>query len=453
MPEDPDPPPAHPPPPPGRPGEPGKSGEPGPPGEPAGPGPGPGPDDKWLTTGVGSVGVTSFLSDAGHEIATAVLPSFVTGVLHGSAASLGVIEGVSDALTGVSKLAGGPLANDPRRRRRMATGGYLGTAVATGAIGFATAVWQVGVLRAVAWTSRGLRSPSKDSLLASLAPPRAFGRAYGLERAGDNLGAVAGPLAAAGLVAWLGIRPAIWFAFLPGILAAVTITIAAREARRRHADRSREPIRLRFAGLRGAGLLRPMLPVLLFEFGNLAVTLLILRATQLLHTDGRSATGAASLAILVYAAHNAVGAIVAYAGGHWIDRAGPRVVFATGSALYLLAYAGFAVGSHSWWVLLIFFSLAGAGIGCAETAESALVTQLLPDRLRGSGFGLLGAVQAVGDVVATVVVGVLYTAVSPTAGFLYAAGWMLLSVLGAGALASGRVTPRTRGSGNRGNGN
>ncbi|MEW1551846.1 MFS transporter [Streptomyces tsukubensis] len=400
-----------------------------------------------MTTGVGSVGVTSFLSDSGHEIATAVLPSFVTGTLHGSAASLGLIEGVSDALTGLMKLVGGPLANDPRRRGRMATGGYLGTAMATGAIGLATTVWQVGVLRAVAWASRGLRGPAKDSLLASLVPPRAYGRAYGLERAGDNLGAVAGPLAAAGLVAWLGIRPAIWFAFIPGILAAVAITVAAREARRSNAEGVREPIRLRFAGLRDAGLLRPMLPVLLFEFGNLAVTLLILRATQLLHTGGRTATAAASLAILIYAAHNAVAAAVAYAGGHWIDRAGPRVVFATGAALYVLAYAGFAASPSSWWVLLALFGLAGAGIGCAETAESALVAQLLPDRLRGSGFGLLGAVQAVGDVVATTVAGILYTAVSPAAGFLYAAGWMGLSLLGAGAFAAGPVPPgRDRGS-------
>ncbi|MEV7857216.1 hypothetical protein [Streptomyces sp. NPDC088183] len=100
---------------------------------------------------------------------------------------------MSDALTGVMKLVGGPLANDPRRRSRMVIGGYVGTAVTTGAIGPATAVWQVGVLRALAWASRGLRGPAKDSLLASLVTPRAYGRAYGLERAGDNLGAEASP--------------------------------------------------------------------------------------------------------------------------------------------------------------------------------------------------------------------------------------------------------------------
>jgi MFS family permease len=233
-------------------------------------------------------------------------------------------------------------------------------------------------------------------------------------------------------VGWFGIRYAIYFAALPGLLAAVAIGVAAREARR-HGEPARERVRLQFRGLRGAGLVRPMLPVVLFEFGNIATTLLILRSTQLLHSGGRTIAAATSLAIFVYAAHNAFGAGVAYAGGHWIDRAGPRLVFGTGAALYVIAYAGFSIGPHSWWGLLIAFSLAGSAIGLAETAESALVAQILPDRLRGSGFGVLGAVQAGGDFVSTAVVGVLYAAVSPAAGFAYAAGWMVLSAAASGS--------------------
>jgi sugar phosphate permease len=151
-----------------------------------------GSDQRWLTPGVGGVGAASLFSDAGHEVTTAVLPSFLTVGLGASAGALGVIEGVSDALIGVMKLLGAPLANDPARRGRIASGGYLGTAIATGAIGAATTVWQAGALRALAWVSRGLRSPARDSLLASLAPRSAYGRAFGLERAGDNVGAVIG---------------------------------------------------------------------------------------------------------------------------------------------------------------------------------------------------------------------------------------------------------------------
>lgn len=389
--------------------------------------------DGWLTRGVASVGAASFLSDAGHEIATAILPSFITTVLHSTAAALGLIEGVSDALTGIAKLIAGPLANDARRRGRVATGGYLGTAAATGAIGLAGAVWQAGALRALAWISRGVRSPARDSLLASLTPKDAYGRAFGLERAGDNLGAVVGPLLAAGLVAWVGIRPAIYFAFVPGALAAVAILTATRAARRLPQG-PRERARIDLAGLRQTGLLRALVPVALFECGNLATTLLILRATQLLHGDSRTVAAAASLAILIYAAHNALAALVAYLGGHWLDRSGPRIVLATGAALYVLAYLGFAAGPTAWPLLLVFFCLAGAGVGLGETAESTLVAGALPERLRGSGFGVLGGVQAAGDLLATVVAGILYATVSPAAAFLYAAAWMLASLSSASVL-------------------
>ncbi len=394
----------------------------------------------WLTRGVASVGLTSFFSDSGHEIATAILPSFLISVLHSSAATLGLIEGISDALTGVAKLLSGPLANEQGRRGRLASGGYLGTALATGAIGLCVAAWQVGALRALAWTSRGMRSPARDSLLASLAPSHGYGRAFGVERAGDNLGAVVGPLLAAGLVAWVGIRPAIYFAFIPGALAAVAITVAAREARRQGGSIVPRRVRLELAALRQAGVVRALIPIALFEMGNVATTLLILRATQLMHNGATTLALATFLAILLYSGHNAFGAVVALLGGHWLDRANARVVFATGAALYILAYVGFALPLHAPLFLLAAFALAGSGIGLAETAESTLFARLLPDHLRGSGYGVLGATQAVGDFTSSAVVGLLYVAVSPSVGFAYAASWMALSlatVLGTRLLTGG----------------
>jgi MFS family permease len=383
----------------------------------------------WVSPEVASVGAASFFSDAGHEIATAVLPSFLTGVLRGSAGTLGVIEGLSDALLGVAKLAGGAQANEPTRRVRIARGGYLATAVFTAAIGLATTVWQAGILRAAAWVARGARSPARDALLAGLAPRDAYGRSFGVERAGDNLGAVVGPLLASLLVATVGIRASFFFALVPGALAAVSISLAAARARRvALAVPLRGRARLELAGLRQAGLLGPLLPVALFELGNVTTTLLILRTTELLRHGGRAQTAAASLAILVYAAHNLAASVVALIGGAWIDRRGPRLVLGVGAAAYLLAYAGFALPLHAWPLLLVLFCLAGGGIGLAEPAESALVAQLLPDRLRGSGFGLLGGLQSAGDFLSSATVGLLYAAVSPAAGFVYAAVWMGLAV-------------------------
>jgi MFS family permease len=385
--------------------------------------------EGWLSPGVAGVGAASLFSDAGHEMATSVLPTFLTSTLHAGPAALGAIEGVSDALVGLSKLAGGPLANDPARRGRLASSGYLGTAIATAAIGLTTAVWQVAILRAVAWSSRGIRSPARDMLLTDLTPKSAYGRAFGLERAGDNAGAIIGPLLASVLVAVVGIRHVILLAIIPGVFAAIAITIAARAARATlTAVEGRRTLTLNIAELRAAGLARALAPAALFELGNLATTLLILRATNLLHADGRSLTAATSVAILLYAAHNGAASLASLGGGQLADRLSARTVFAAGGAVYVLGYALFAWEQHRWPILLIGFLLAGLGIGFAETAESTVVAQLLPDHLRGNGFGVLGLVQSFGDLGATLVAGILWSVFSPTVAFLYAAAWMALSV-------------------------
>jgi MFS family permease len=383
-------------------------------------------DRRWLTRGVGSIGLASFLSDAGHEITTAVLPAFITHTLRGSAGALGVIEGLSDGLAGLAKIAGGAAANDEARRGKLAAGGYVVTAVATGAIGLATAIWQAAALRAAAWTARGARGPARSALLASLAPPETYGRAFGFERAMDHAGAVVGPLLAAALVTTVGIRPTLYLAVVPGLFAAVAIVVAAREAAGLQTPLRRR-VRLELGALHEAGIVRALAPVTLFELGNAATTLLILRATDLLHV-GRTTSGAAAVAVLLYAGHNFVASAVAFPAGHGIDRRGPRPIFGLGLVSFGLAYLGFSLTTHSWPLLLVFFALAGAGVGLAETAESALVARLLPDELRGSGFGLLGGVQSLGDFVSSAAVGLIWTLVSPTVAFLVAAVWMLLSL-------------------------
>src|SRR5215210_1755143 len=125
-------------------------------------------DERWLTAGVRGIGTASLLADVGHEVPTALLPSFLTATLGAPAATLGLVEGVADGLAGAARLGGGALADDPHRRRSAALGGYTATAVLSGLIGAATSAWQVALLRAGAWTARGLRVPARNALLAEV---------------------------------------------------------------------------------------------------------------------------------------------------------------------------------------------------------------------------------------------------------------------------------------------
>ena len=381
--------------------------------------------DTWFSRGVAGIGGASLLADVGHEVPTALLPSLLTSTLGAPASALGLIEGVSDGLAGLARFGGGALSNDPGRRRAIAVGGYTSTAVLSSATGAATAVWQVGVLRAGAWAARGLRVPARNALLADIVDPAVYGRAYGFERAMDNLGAILGPVLAIILVALVDTRGAIGLSVIPGLAATAAILYAIRHIEAPKA-RERSRIRLQIRPVLHGPLRSLFAGIGAFEFGNCAATLLILRATQLLE-PGSSATHAATTALWLYVAYNAAATVTSVPAGRHADRTTPRRTLAIGVIAFGFAYAGLTVEAHSWPPLAPCFVLAGIGIGCVETAEHAAVAAKAPAEIRGSAFGLLAAVQSFGNFAASGIAGLLWTAAGPSWAFGYLAAWMVLA--------------------------
>ena len=383
--------------------------------------------DRWLTRGVVGVGGASFLADIGHEVPTALLPSFLTTTLGASGAALGLIEGIADGCAGAARFTGGALADDPERRRRSAVGGYTATAVFSSLIGVTTGVWQVGVLRAAAWSARGLRVPARNALLADVVPKDVYGKAYGFERMMDNLGAIGGPVLASLLVAVVGVRSAMLVSVIPGLLATLAIVYAIRATR--HATRqARKPIRFHIRPVMKGDLGRLFFGISAFEIGNVAATLLILRAVQLL-TPSHGTTGATQIALWLYVGYNAVAAAASVPGGHLGDRRGSLLVLTLGAVAFAAAFVGFALTGPQIVVLAVCFAVAGLGIAFAETAEHAAVANHSPLDIRGSAFGALATVQALGNFAASAVAGLIYTLVSPRAAFVYLAAWMIAAVV------------------------
>jgi MFS family permease len=386
-----------------------------------------GADDRWLTPAVAGIGTASFLSDAGQEIATSLLPSFLTSTLGAPAAALGLIEGFSDAGAGVARLVGGALADDPARRRALAAGGYATTAVLSSAIAAATAPWQVGALRFGAWVARGIRGPARNALLADAVAPNAYGRAYGFERSMDNLGAIVGPVLALLLVAVTSVRTAIALSVVPGLLAAVAILYALRHTQRAAAP-ERRPFRIRIRPVLRGPLARLLLGVGAFEFGNLAATLMILRATELLQPT-RGTDASTEIAVSLYVAYNVAATLSSFPAGRLADRIGAIRTATVGVSLFLAAYVVMAAATPSVLVLGLGFVLAGVGIGAVETSENAAVAARTSPHLMGSAFGLLAALQSGGNLAASGVAGLLWTLVSPGWAFGWAAGWMTISLV------------------------
>ena len=374
------------------------------------------PAKRWLTRGVLGIGLASLFSDRGHEAATAILPAFLAS-LGAPAFALGVIEGVSDGLSSFAKLAGGWIADRPRWRKPTGIVGYLATGLSTFAYAFAQSWPAVLVIRALGWTGRGSRGPSRDTLLADAVAPEQQGRAFGFERAMDTVGAVLGPLCATALIGLIGVRGVLKWTLVPGLAAAVAFAFLVPAAKRADGYHAQS-----FASSLG------QMPKTYWHFlagvfahglGDFAPTLLILRASQIL-TPQLGVARAATAAVALYTFHNLVNAAASYPAGALGDRIGKRGLLALGYLTGAVTYAGFIFVTPTIAVLVILFGLEGVHGAMQQSLEKSMAAELLPAKVRGSGFGVLATVNGIGDLVSSIAVGVLWSSVSPNAGFLYA---------------------------------
>jgi MFS family permease len=395
----------------------------------------------WITLTVVGIVLATFFSDFAHEACSAVLPLYLTAINLGPKA-LGIIEGVADFLVSLSKLGGGVVGHRVAHKRPWLALGYGVTAVCTAAIGLVQGLAAILTFRTAAWVARGFRGPLRDALLADEVATTHYGRAYGLERAGDMLGAVAGPLAAA-LLVWAGVAfgHVILWSLVPGLLAAGAIYFLTREREAAPLPAPGEPAAARPAFPRVFWAF--LIGVTLFGLGDFSRLFLIVLADRALGGSGHPAPGTFPVAVLLYAMHNLISAFAAYGIGSWADRTSKLRLLLAGYGLgvvtnVLLALLG---GSLGWLVVAIVLS--AVYLAAEQTLEKAVAAELLPRQLRSLGFGILACANAVGDMVSSLSVGFFLDAEQPMAAFGMAAGFGLAGV----AWLAWFVRDRGRGTG------
>ena len=369
---------------------------------------------SWLNRNVIGMGLSSLFSDWGHEMATAILPLFIV-TIGASPAALGIIEGASDGASTFAKLVGGRLADRVGVRHVAASFGYLITGLATGSFAFAQTWFELLIARTVGWMARGVRGPCRDNLLVESVPAEKVGTAFGFHRSFDTLGAIIGPLGAMFLLHRIGFRSIFVLSLAPGVLSAVSFFFLVSESGSERFEGPRV-----FPGWNAAmppAFRRFLLAVGAFGIGDFAHSMLVLRAAQLMGSSAK----AMSVAVGLYVVHNVAHALFDYPIGVLGDRYQRRYLLVAAYVVDIIATLCFAFGPTHLAPLAILFFLEGIVMASEETLESALATDLLPANVRGTGFGILAGVNGVGDLVSSIVVGLLWTHISAEAAFSYGA--------------------------------
>ncbi len=377
--------------------------------------------NSWLTKSILGIGLTSLFSDMGHEMTTAILPVFLA-TIGGTAATLGLIEGIADASSSFVKLWMGYYSDRIGKRKPIATTGYVITAF-KGLFAFTTNWYQVLFIRVFAWMGRGARGPVRDAMMVDLLEPAYYGRAFGFHTAMDTLGAIIGPAIAFALIGILSYRQIFLISFIPGFLSVACFVFLVKEKKKKPDGKikfwkSMKELPLNFKLF--------IFSVGIFGLGNFAHTLLILRATEIL-TPVYGKVAAISTAVGLYTLHNILYAGFAYPAGILSEKFGKRTMLGLGYFLFALMCLGFILELPKLWAMVILFCLAGIYIALVDSMERALAGDLLPEHLRGTGYGVMSMINGVGDFISSFAVGLLWTKVSPEAGFVYAG---LLTLIG-----------------------
>jgi MFS family permease len=364
-----------------------------------------GPAARWSPwrTVIG-FGVVSLAGDMVYEGARSLYGPLLAS-LGASATMVGIVTGAGEATALVLRLVSGPFADRTHRYWPLTILGYALTAACVPLMAVTPALGGAGL--AVAATlilaerlGKAIRSPAKSALLADAADHVGLGRGLGVHKALDQIGAFAGPLLVAALVALGAGRLGLPFAALavPGV-ASILLLLFLRARSRTHDRPDATPERVAPERVR--------LPAPFWWFAvaaGLCTAGLVTYGLIGFHLAEAHLVNTAVVPLL-YAAAMAAGAVVALATGFLYDRSGSRALLIL--PIMVAAVPPLAFGGNLA-LVVIGILLWGAAVGLQDSTVKALVADLVPRHRRATAYGLFAAVQGVGALLGGAATGALY---------------------------------------------
>lgn len=372
----------------------------------------------WLNRNLLGFGIASFFSDASHEMVPLVLPTLLGTLVSAQKAPqyLGLISGFSTAAASLTTLLSGWISDFIQNRKPLILFGYIVATLFVGILGFAHSWLTVFVLLTLAWIGRGIVRAPRDSLLADSVDPAYYGHAFGFRQALDTAGAVIGPSI---VYLFSSYTPAALFSitFIPGTLALCALALLVQEVPHRKVNASRG-FKLNHLPMQFYYFL---LVFFIFGIGKFNRTLLLLRIQDLLQTT-HSHAASLSIITLLYIFRNIIQVLSAYFTGAISDKIGRRIPLAVcGYGFFGIMSLVLLYPSSNFAFLIPLFFLSGFSAGAYMSLQKSVAADVLPEKQRGTGYGILQTADSISELIASVVVGFLWSSFTPEIGFIYAA--------------------------------
>ncbi len=378
-----------------------------------------------ITRSVVVLGFASLFTDISSEMIAPLRLLFLVQVLGTPLALAGLVEGLAEGATSILRLVAGRLADRVGRRVPLVIAGVALSNLVKPLLALVTAWPQALGIVLADRVGKSIRGSPRDAIIADATTARHRGKAFGVHRGLDTLGAAIGPLLAIMILTAhpTGLREVFAWALVPGALAVLVVVLFLRrqprppEAREAPAREAQPALK---DGL-GARFWLFATIATIFALGNSSDAFIFLR------TEGLEQSLEA--VPLLYFAFNLLYAVLATPLGILSDRWGRLPVLLVGYAAFALVYLGWATATRGGWQVWILFLVYALYYAATEGVARAFVGDLVPPARRGTALGWFNALTGLAAVPANVLGGWLWVRWGPVATFGFSA-WAALVALG-----------------------
>jgi len=362
-------------------------------------------------------GLTSFLTDTSVKMVYSVMPMFLMSI-GASKTSLALIEGIAESTSSLIKALSGFWSDKIGKNKPFMLIGYGLSALIIPLYTFVVSPIQVLVLRFIERFGKGIRAAPRDSLIAGSISNGESGKSFGLQKAMDNSGAIAGPLIAFAMLSLLpgNYRLIFLISGIPAILAIFVIIFGIKEARKNKYELF---TKFHFKDL-PAKYYFFLVILFIFTLGNSTDALLMVKANEI--------GVKVALIPLVYLITNVVSVLTAIPAGLFSDRIGKEKTLIAGYIIYAVVYYGFGI-TTSTRAIFALFALYGLYSAATDGIQKAFISDLIDKNKKGTGLGIYNALLGVTLLPASLIAGLLYDKVNSSVPFYFGAATAIISAI------------------------
>jgi MFS family permease len=389
---------------------------------------------SYITRTVVVLSFVSLFTDIASEMLYPVMPIFLKSIGF-SVLLIGILEGLAEAVAGLSKGYFGKLSDTTGKRLPFVRLGYLLSAFSKPMMAaFIFPLW-VFLARTTDRLGKGIRTGARDAILSAQATPETKGRVFGFHRGMDTLGAVFGP-ALALVFLWLWpqqYRALFLVAFVPGILAiAFTLLLKEKATVQKPATKRVSFFDFLKYWKTSPALYRKLTAgLLVFTLVNSSDIFLLLKIKES-GIDDRMVIG-------IYIFYNLVYALASYPMGMLADKIGLKQILIAGLVIFAIVYTGFAFHASVTGFIALFF-LYGIYAAATEGISKAWITNISDKADTATAIGTFTAFQSICTLIASSLAGFVWLKFGATATFALSAA-VTLAVAGYLVSVSQKLLP------------